>query len=66
MSFKCDMCGKAQPNGFGPHKVVRETRRKSYAERCKADKVIDRGGKGFETVYEVDACGTCFETVKVK
>lgn len=63
MSFRCDLCGEAQPEGSSPTKVVTATRNKNYPERFKktdsGNKVIDRGGQGYETVTEVNACDSC-------
>lgn len=62
MSFRCEICKKAQPARSAPHKIVTETRRKSYSERRKGTKVIDPGGNGSEIVAEVNACDKCAST----
>ena len=59
MSFRCELCKKVQPSGSAPHKIVTETRQKSYPERRKGTKVIDVGGNGYETVTEISACDGC-------
>jgi hypothetical protein len=59
MSFHCELCGEVQPTGSAPRRLVTETRQKSYPERRKGTKLIDAGGKGYETVTEVNACATC-------
>jgi hypothetical protein len=54
MSFKCDYCSNAQPNGIKPNKVVVETRIKTYP--------ATKDGKfptGTEIVKEVDLCRDC-------
>jgi hypothetical protein len=71
MSFMCGVCNKAQPNKSKPHRVVTETRRKTYPAREYRDgkstdemgrrgKIRDPGGVGTEIAKEVDACDGCF------
>lgn len=69
MSFVCGVCQKPQPNKAKPHRVVTETRRKTYPARSykvgKAKgaemrtRVDDPGGQGTEIVKEVDVCDGC-------
>ena len=62
MSFRCQLCGKAQPTYAKPVNLVIETRSKVYPKRyadpqCKI--LIDAGGVGTEIVREVEACEEC-------
>lgn len=54
MSFKCQNCGKAQPDGSKPTKVVTETRSVTYP-RTPAGLIPT----GTEIVKEVDLCKNC-------
>lgn len=58
MSFRCDVCSKAQDNGVKGTKIVTEVRNVTYPT------VKDKFGKiktpvGHETVKEVYACYDC-------
>ena len=60
MSFVCQICGKSQRDGSIPTLIQTECRDKVYPERRdKEDKIIDKGGSGYETVREVQACKQC-------
>lgn len=59
MSFRCHFCKEVSEPGVSSVMVVLETRDKVYEERRKEKKIIDRGGKGFETVREVISCKAC-------
>ena len=60
MSFVCQICDKPQKDGSIPTLVQIECRDKTYPERRnKEDEVIDKGGSGYETVREVQACKQC-------
>jgi len=60
MSFVCQICDKPQKDGSIPTLIQTECRDKTYPERCdKEDKLIDKGGSGYETVREVQACEQC-------
>lgn len=61
MSFRCEICEKAQEAGTAPVVQVVEQRRVSYPQRMKGKKVIDPGGSGLETVREVKVCPKCVE-----
>ena len=54
MSFRCDYCDEAQPNGVKPIKVVTQTRNVTYP-RTKDDRIPT----GTEIVKEVDLCVKC-------
>lgn len=62
MSFRCELCNKAQDAGTSPVVIVTEQRRVSYSQRMKGKKVFDPGGSGLETVSEVKACPKCAKT----
>ena len=47
--FKCDKCGKVQPNRTKMNKKVTETREVTYSN----------GGSGKETVTELSVCDHC-------
>lgn len=67
--FRCYFCKRVTPPKTTRHSVVIETREKNYVERRREPKrrgfrdreesVRDRGGKGIETIREVDACPEC-------
>ncbi len=60
MSFVCQICDEPQKNGIKPILVAIEQRNKTYPERRdKEDKIVDKGGSGYETVREVQACKQC-------
>ena len=60
MSFRCDVCERAMPDGASPTIEVAETRRKVYPERTdNRGKVFDKGGEGWEIVREVKICKRC-------
>lgn len=59
MSYRCYFCKKTQEPNVPAVMVVMETRKKEYPVRHKKDKVIDKGGAGFETVREVISCVEC-------
>ena len=63
MSFRCSICNEAQPDHSTPIKLVTKTRPKIYPSRTAMiegrTEVIDKGGKGFETVVEIPVCGRC-------
>jgi len=59
MSFRCGNCGEAQEDRSIPTLIQTERRNKVYPERRKDDEVIDKGGKGYETVREIQVCGEC-------
>ena len=54
MSFKCDNCSEAQPNGVKPNRVVVETRNVTYKARGEGQTPT-----GTEIVKEVNLCATC-------
>lgn len=61
MSFRCQHCNTVQESGTIPHKTVTEQRMKIYPKRYSNDgeTVLDQGGKGLETVSEIDLCDKC-------
>ena len=62
MSFTCGICHRPiRRKHAKPDRIILETRSKVYPERRnrKGDKVIDKGGKGWEIAKEVDACRRC-------
>lgn len=64
MSFRCDNCGKAQPDGSTPTKVVMGVRKKTYPERFRIgsdgkEYKIDNGGRGEEIISEKNYCEQC-------
>lgn len=60
MSFVCQICDESQEDGSTPTLIQTECRDKTYpARRNKEDKIIDKGGSGYETVREVQACEQC-------
>jgi len=61
MSYRCQMCGKAQEPGSSPTMIVVEKRRVNYPQRFKGKKMIDPGGSGWETAREAAACHECVE-----
>ena len=54
MSFRCDWCDKAQPNGTPTNTVVVKTRNVTYPT-TKEGKIPT----GTEIVAEVDLCARC-------
>ncbi len=63
MSYRCEMCGAAQPNGFAPVKKVMESRKVLYPP------TKDRNGyaktpRGHETVKELNCCNECASRIK--
>ena len=50
MSFRCDICGDAQPAGVAPKKIVTATRVPFYGEH------------GWEVVREKSLCVPCAES----
>lgn len=63
MGFTCQHCGTVQPSGTVPHKTVTKQRTKVYPRRYAEDgeTILDNGGKGVETVEELDLCEKCAE-----
>lgn len=62
MSFICQICQKVQGNGIKPIPLVIKSRKVSYPERYNEEnKLIDKGGSGFEVVQEVQICNNCVE-----
>lgn len=60
MSFVCQICDEPQKDGSKPTLIAIEQRNKIYpTRRNKEDKVIDKGGSGYETVREIQVCGEC-------
>ncbi len=60
MSFVCQICDEPQKDRAKPILIAIEQRNKTYPERRdKEDKLIDKGGRGHETVREVQACKKC-------
>ncbi len=60
MSFTCQLCDEPQKDRIKPILIAIEQRNKTYPERRdKEDKLIDKGGSGYETVREVQACKQC-------
>lgn len=59
MSFSCGNCGETQEDGTIPTLIVTERRDKIYPERSKDNTVVDKGGRGYETVREIQACEKC-------
>lgn len=60
MSFVCQICDEPQKDGIKPTLIAIEQRNKTYpTRRNEEDKVIDKGGSGYETVREVQACEQC-------
>jgi len=53
MSFKCDYCSEAQPNGVKPNRVVTETRNVTYQTRD------GQTPSGTEIVKEANLCAKC-------
>ncbi len=57
MSFICQSCEKIQKK---PTLLTIESRKVTYLARYNEDnKLIDKGGSGFETVREIQICGNC-------
>lgn len=54
MSFKCNYCSEAQPNGVKPNRVVAETRNVTYPRTGDGQQP-----SGTEIVKEVDLCANC-------
>ena len=63
MSFRCQNCQKAQPNGAKPHRVVTATRRKDFTiERLnKEGKRIKVRETGEEIAAEANLCDKCHD-----
>lgn len=68
MSFICNRCNKATPNGAKVHRIVTEKREVTYPYRNDANRykdahgwvwTDDKGGKGYETAKELSVCGAC-------
>lgn len=60
MSFVCQICDEPQKDRVKPILVAVEQRSKTYpVRRNEEDKVVDKGGSGYETVREVQACKQC-------
>ena len=75
--FKCELCGKIVPRNVPAQRIVLKTRRVSYPERPKANRVHkdgpgvkkidgkyykkDPGGTGREIVREALVCSSCAE-----
>ena len=66
MSFICDKCKKLQPQRIKVHRVVVETRAKTYDPRYKGNYQIDPGGIGYEIVREENYCKPCATRGKSK
>lgn len=49
MSFRCEFCGVAQPNGTRPTRIVIEKKEKAYPS----------GTVGYEIIKEGDSCKLC-------
>ena len=76
--FICESCGTQMESGIAPIRVVTHYREKIYPQRTteamvenedtgyikKATVITDRGGKGIETVKEINACAKCAKTIK--
>jgi len=60
MSFKCEVCGCAQPAGVSPHRRVVEHRNKIYEPVKNPDGMIKKVPEGWEIVKEVSICGKCY------
>ena len=56
MSFRCEICDKAQPTGHAPIQVVTKTRDAHYPDTSKI---------GTETVQEKNCCEPCAVTIQV-
>lgn len=63
MSFKCQKCGKAQPNGSQPTKVVVATRHVEY--RNSITNFLGRSeyiqSSGMQIAREENRCAACVE-----
>lgn len=62
MSFRCENCGRPQPAGARPHKVVTERRERIYPEILDPDDpsvVLVPKTRGWEIVKEIEACDLC-------
>jgi len=67
MSFVCQVCDKPQKDGNKPTLIAVERRNKVYPKRRGTeDKIIDKGGSGYETVREVQACKQCADNERKK
>jgi hypothetical protein len=63
VSFICEYCNKPQKPKTKPIRIPIETRGKIYPVRFAEDEItiIDNGGKGHETVKEMNFCKECFD-----
>jgi hypothetical protein len=60
MSFRCQRCNKAQPQGTATIKVVTQKRAATYQSRVnEKGEVFDPGGEGWEIVKEINLCADC-------
>lgn len=59
MSFRCEICNKAQEAGVTPVVLITEQRRVTYPKKMDGKKVVDSGGVGMEIVSTVNACSQC-------
>lgn len=59
MSFRCEICKKAQPARTAPNIIVTERRATSYQEIKDGNKTVDRGGRGWEIAKEIHICDKC-------
>jgi len=79
--FRCQKCGTIVASGIRSHKLVVQTREKTYTareperpqgryarrkNRHKKKQNYDRGGHGYETVRELTVCPSCAEKFAVK
>lgn len=60
MSFICEKCNTAQPNGIKPNRVVAATREKEYV-----NKDTGKVSYGWEIVHEMNLCGECEPTEEI-
>jgi hypothetical protein len=61
MSFICQNCQEAQKNGVKPILFTSQRRKVKYPERYENEKLIDKGGSGFETAQEIQLCEKCIK-----
>lgn len=64
MSFRCDFCNKPQKSGSSPVMIVTEKRQRVYEEVRDGNKLIDKGGVGWEIAKEKKACAKCIKRMK--
>jgi hypothetical protein len=64
MSFRCERCHRALIDGIKPIVIVIERREKIYPVRRLGKTITDKGGRGSETVSEIQVCPLCAKEMR--